>query len=51
MEKIQGLFYEEVPLVRTGDQYTYDIFSPKLRGVPSSSLLIFNKLWNVWGSK
>jgi peptide/nickel transport system substrate-binding protein len=51
MEKLQTLFYEEVPLVRTGDQYTYDVFSPKLRGIPSSTLLLFNKLWGVWGGK
>jgi len=51
MEKLQTLFYEEVPLVRTGDQFTYDIFSPKLRGIDSSTLLIFTKFWNVWASK
>jgi len=51
MEKLQTLFYEEVPLVRTGDQFTYDIFSPKLRGIDSSTLLIFTKFWNVWAAK
>jgi len=51
MEKLQTLFYEEVPLVRAGDQYSYDIFAPKLRGIGSSSLLIFPKFWNVWASK
>jgi peptide/nickel transport system substrate-binding protein len=51
MEKLQTLFYEEVPLVRTGDQFTYDIFAPKVRGIDSSTLLIFTKFWNVWASK
>ena len=51
MEKLQTVFYEEVPLVRTGDQYGYDIFAPKLRGIPSSTLLVVPKAWNVWASK
>ena len=51
MEKLQTLFYEEVPLVRTGDQFTYDIFSPKVRGIDSSTLLIFTKFWNVWATR
>jgi peptide/nickel transport system substrate-binding protein len=51
MEKLQALFYEEAPVLRAGDQYSYDIFAPKLRGIDSSSLLIFAKFWNVWTSK
>lgn len=51
MEKLQALFYEEVPLARTGDHFIYDIFSPKLRGIGSSTLLNFNRLWNVWAKR
>jgi peptide/nickel transport system substrate-binding protein len=48
LQKLQGLFYEEVPLVRTGDEFTYDIYAPKVQGVGDSTLLNFNRFWNVW---
>jgi peptide/nickel transport system substrate-binding protein len=51
LEKLQALFYEEVPLVKTGDMFTYDIFSPKVQGIGSSTLLGFNRFWNVWFRK
>lgn len=51
MEKFQTLFYDEVPLVRTGDQFVYDIFAPKVQGLGTSTLLNFNRFWNVWVSK
>ena len=50
-EKLQALFYEEVPLVRTGGQFSYDIFTPKVQGIGSCTLLIFNRFWNVWANK
>lgn len=48
LEKLQALFYQEVPLVKTGDMFTYDIFSPRVQGIGSSTLLNFNRFWNVW---
>ena len=51
LEKLQGLFYEEVPLVKTGDMFTYDIFSPKVQGIGGTTLLGFNSFWNVWFRK
>jgi peptide/nickel transport system substrate-binding protein len=51
MEKFQALFYEEVPLIRTGDQFTYDIFALKVQGLGTSTLLNFNRFWNVWSSR
>jgi hypothetical protein len=51
VEKLQALVYEEVPVARTGDMFIYDIFSPRVQGISSSTLLNFNKLWNVWSRK
>ena len=51
VEKLQALVYDEVPVARTGDMYIYDIFSPRVQGISSSTLLNFNKLWNVWTRK
>ncbi len=48
LEKLQALFYQEMPLVKTGDMFTYDIFSPRVQGIGSSTLLNFNRFWNVW---
>ena len=51
LEKLQALFYQDVPLARTGDMFTYDIYNPKLQGITSSTLLNFNRFWNVWAKK
>ena len=51
MEKFQALFYEDVPLIRTGDQFTYDIIALKVQGLGTSTLLNFNRFWNVWSSR
>jgi peptide/nickel transport system substrate-binding protein len=48
VEKLQALVYEEVPVARTGDMFVYDIFSPRLQGIGSTTILNFNKFWNVW---
>ncbi|HMB47734.1 MAG TPA: ABC transporter substrate-binding protein [Afifellaceae bacterium] len=43
--KLQGLIYEEVPAMKTGDIYSYNIASPKLKGLPEKTVL-----WpNFWG--
>lgn len=49
-DKIQGLIYEEVPVIKTGDHFTYDIYSPKVEGLSASSL-IWPKFWGVWLKK
>ncbi len=51
LERFQALFYQEVPLVRTGDQFAYDIFSPKVQGLSGTTILNFNRFWNVWAGK
>ena len=43
---IQKLVYEQVPTMKTGDVYTYNIASPKLKGL-SESTLIWPSFWNV----
>jgi peptide/nickel transport system substrate-binding protein len=48
LEKLQTLFYQDVPLARTGDTFTYDIYNPKLQGIGPSTLLNFPSFWNVW---
>jgi len=45
-DKIQALVYEEVPVMKTGDHFTYDIYSPKVHGLSESSL-IWPKFWGV----
>ena len=32
-DKIQALIYQQVPVMKVGDAYTYDIASPKLKGL------------------
>lgn len=43
---IQGLIYEQVPTMKTGDVYTYNIASPELEGLESSTL-VWPHFWNV----
>ncbi|MGI6252732.1 MAG: ABC transporter substrate-binding protein [Aminivibrio sp.] len=45
-DKIQALVYDEVPVMKTGDHFTYDIYSPKVQGLSASSL-IWPKFWGV----
>jgi peptide/nickel transport system substrate-binding protein len=42
-DKIQALFYEQVPAMKVGDAYTYDIASPKLNGLNPNG----PAFWNV----
>lgn len=44
--EIQALIYQQVPTMKTGDVYTYNIASPKLKGL-SESTLIWPHFWNV----
>lgn len=44
--ELQALIYEQVPTMKTGDVYTYNIASPKLTGLDTSTL-IWPAFWNV----
>ena len=44
--ELQALIYEQVPTMKTGDVYTYNIASPELTGLDSSTL-IWPAFWNV----
>jgi len=44
--EIQALIYEQVPTMKTGDVYTYNIASPKLTGLGDATL-IWPHFWNV----
>lgn len=43
---IQALIYEQVPTMKTGDVYTYNIASPDLKGLGEATL-IWPHFWNV----
>lgn len=43
---IQALIYEQVPTMKTGDVYTYNIASPSLQGLEDATL-IWPHFWNV----
>jgi peptide/nickel transport system substrate-binding protein len=44
-DKIQALFYEQVPAMKVGDAYAYDILSPKLEGIGTP--LFWPVFWNA----
>ena len=44
--QIQSLIYEQVPTMKTGDVYTYNIASPALKGLGETTL-IWPHFWNV----
>ena len=44
--EIQALIYSQVPTMKTGDVYTYNIASPKLSGVEATTL-IWPHFWGV----
>ena len=46
-DQLQTLLYEEVPIVKTGDMFAYDIYSSKIEGIGKTSL-IWPKFWGVW---
>jgi peptide/nickel transport system substrate-binding protein len=37
-DKIQTLFYEQVPAMKVGDAYAYDIMSPKVKGLGEATV-------------
>ena len=44
--ELQGLMYEQVPAIKVGDVYSYNIASPKLKGL-SETTVIWPHLWGV----
>jgi peptide/nickel transport system substrate-binding protein len=44
--QIQKLMYEQVPVLKIGDVFTYDIYSPRLQNLGETQL-IWPKFWNV----
>lgn len=44
--EIQALIYDQVPTMKTGDVYTYNIASPALKGLAEATL-IWPHFWNV----
>jgi peptide/nickel transport system substrate-binding protein len=44
-DKIQTLFYEQVPAIKVGDAFAFDLMSPKLKGM--SRPLIVPVFWNA----
>ncbi|NKB63893.1 MAG: ABC transporter substrate-binding protein [Gammaproteobacteria bacterium] len=44
--EIQALIYKQVPTMKTGDVYTYNIASPSLQGLGEATL-IWPHFWNV----
>jgi peptide/nickel transport system substrate-binding protein len=43
---LQALIYDQVPTMKTGDVYTYNIASPELKGLGKATL-IWPHFWNV----
>jgi len=41
-DKIQALVYEQVPVMKVGDAYTYDVASPKLTGLNPNGPVFWN---------
>ena len=41
-DKIQSLIYDQVPVMKVGDAYTYDIASPKLKGLNPNGPVFWN---------
>ena len=44
--QLQALIYEDVPTMKTGDIYTYNIASPSVKGLETSSL-IWPSFWGI----
>jgi peptide/nickel transport system substrate-binding protein len=44
--ELQALVYEQVPAIKVGNAYSYDIASKKLKGMGNSTVL-WPHFWNV----
>ncbi len=45
-DRIQKLVYEQVPIMKTGVNFIYDVYSPKLKGLEDTSL-IWPRFWGI----
>ena len=45
-DRIQKLVYEQVPIMKTGVNFIYDVYSPRLKGLEDTSL-IWPRFWGV----
>ena len=45
-DQIQELVYTQVPIMKTGDNFIYDVYAPKLEGVKDTAL-IWPRFWGV----
>ena len=45
--QIQELMYEQVPVVKPGDVYIFDVASPRLKGLPDTVELNWPRFWGV----
>lgn len=45
--KVQTLMYEQVPVIKPGDVYIFDIASPRLEGLPDTVELNWPRFWGV----
>lgn len=46
-DDIQSLLYEEVPVIKIGDTYEFNIASPRMKGIGELSM-IFIQFWGQW---
>jgi peptide/nickel transport system substrate-binding protein len=44
---LQGLLYEQVPVVKVGDVFTFDIASPQIEGMPEQQSMFWPVFWNA----
>ena len=47
-DEIQTLLYEEVPVIKIGDTYEFNIASPKVKGIGKFPSMIFFPFWGLW---
>jgi peptide/nickel transport system substrate-binding protein len=44
---IQGLLYEQVPVVKVGDVFPFHIASPQIEGLPEQLTMFWPVFWNA----
>jgi peptide/nickel transport system substrate-binding protein len=44
---IQGLMYEQVPVIKVGDVFAFDIASPQIEGLPEQLTMFWPVFWNA----
>jgi peptide/nickel transport system substrate-binding protein len=44
---LQRLMYEQVPIVKVGDVFTFDIASPQVEGLPEQQTMFWPVFWNA----